>query len=372
MYQGINPSSELDLFKSNLPKKPYFSYLNYFQEIRPKYNKYLVQYSHIQFNHPQYIKYICIDIDLKQNENIKRSDFDDEVSFLLAQVNIFDIIEYSSLKPNLAIVNRSNGKGHLFFRLNTAVSKTENSSKKAINALKKIIFGLNNYLGGDHCYRQHLAKNPFFIQRDNEDSFFKIHSFNKSGFDFDDFFENIPDHCFENTKEHKKKDVYLGLDIEAEGIQIGQRNDYLFNQTRLKSYALKSKYHFYSDFYDAVEKEYTNLNNKLPDPLDYTEANQSINSIAKWTWANYDGDYKDKNRGVMQLDLHGPDLNKQERQVAGANYTAKIKRNGTLTALIDVFNTMQAEGVKVTQKAVAERSGKGIATVKRYWKQINK
>jgi len=31
---------------------------------------------------------------------------------------------------------------------------------------------------------------------------------------------------------------------------------------------------------------------------------------------------------------------------------------------------LQAQGKKATQKAVMELSGKGIATVKRYWKKI--
>ncbi|MEZ9455627.1 hypothetical protein, partial [Vibrio sp. 10N.286.49.A11] len=58
------------------------------------------------------------------------------------------------------------------------------------------------------------------------------------------------------------------------------------------------------------------------------------------------------------------------RQAVGAHYTNQKRTDSVLKRINEAYTALLAEGKKATQKAVQERSGTGIATVKRYWKQV--
>lgn len=337
---GINKEKELKILYTNLPEKPYFSYQNYAKYVRPK--KHIYEYTHLQFNHPEIIKYIVVDLD----------------KFAL------DILD-TNLKPNLLVINKDNPRGHAFFRLKSFVGCTSNSKMKPQRTLRLITHSINNYLfdtaGADHCFNGHLAKNPFF---END---YKIYSFNQDAWEFEDFFENIPD---QHIKLNKPKTLTV-QGVELEAVAVGERNCYLFDAVRFESYKLKSRFSTFENFANAVQEYAEKSNGRLQNPLQYGELQGLIKSISKWTWTKYDGS-DGKNRGVMELDAKGHNLTLQDKQVLGAKYSHEKRKETSYKAISDAFYSLVNDGLKPTQKAVAKRSGKGIATVKRYWKQINR
>lgn len=337
---GIKTKNELIKLYENLPTKPYFSYENYIKTVRPK--KYCKEYSHLQYNHPMIQKYIVIDLDK----------------------TAIDILD-TNLKPNLLVLNKNNGKGHAYFRLKNFVPVTANSRIQPQKTLRLITHSLNNYLadcGADGAFSGHLAKNPLV-----GDDRYRVLSFNDDGWDFEDFFENIPDKFIQMNKPQK-----IIIDQkELECVAVGERNHFLFNKVRYESYKLKNKIFIESDFYEAVADYSNKCNSCLTMPLEYGEINSLTKSVSKWTWLNYDGTDA-KNRGVMQLDLKGHNLTLKDKQVIGAKYTNEQRKESSYKAIQGSFNYLLNKGIKPTQKAVAEHSKKGIATVKRYWKQLNR
>lgn len=331
---GINTKKELEIFYNNLPNKPYCGCWKGQTIIADK--EKAVNYKYLQYQHPQIAKYICIDFDG-------------------IAANILD----SSLRPNILVLNKENAKGHGYYRINNFVASTPNSRIKPQKTLRLINHSLINYFtdleaNPDPCFNGQKAKNP--LSSDD----FRVFSYRQDGFDFDEFFDNIPDQYIYTRKAPVIENKAI--------VEVTGRNCYLFEKTRKQAYIFKNKSKHFNSFYAAVETFCFRANAELSNPLGFGEVEQIIKSITKWTWNNYTGDTK--NRGVMQLDLKGHDLTLQDKQVLGAKYTNETQREDTQAVLKECFDQLQAEGKKATQKAVAELSGKGIATVKRYWKNL--
>ncbi|MFC6631565.1 replication initiation protein [Acinetobacter beijerinckii] len=120
----------LKRFYNNLPDKPYHS--NGFDVEGLKINRKIeaVKKKYIQFNHPNWKKYILIDIDRPGAV----TDWLYESPHLPA--------------PNLIIENRKNGHAHFVYELIDAVSFTERSSLKAQNYYNAVEKALTRELGG--------------------------------------------------------------------------------------------------------------------------------------------------------------------------------------------------------------------------------
>lgn len=340
MY-GLRPKKELEEFYNNLPNKPYFAYDNYIKCIRPK--KHVKEYSHIQYNHPQIQKYIVVDLDK----------------------TAIDILD-TPLKPNLLIVNKNNAKGHAFFRLKSFVPITPKSRMQPQKTLRLITHSINNYLfdngGADHRFSGQLAKNPWV-----GDDRYHILSYNNEPWDFEDFFENIPS---EFIKMNRPQKIVVDQK-ELEAVAVGERNYFLFNKIRFEAYKLKAKIGNPDAFHEAVEDYANKCNGLISVPLGYGEINQIVKSISKWVWLTYDGS-DDKNRGVMELDSKGHNLSLQDKQILGAKYSHEQRKESSYKAILEAFNDLISKDIKPTQKAVSIASGKGLTTVKKYWKQINR
>jgi len=338
---GITPKNEIIKLYENLPTKPYFSYENYIKCVRPK--KFVKEYSHLQYNHPQIQKYIVIDLDD-------------------TAINILD----TNLKPNLLVLNKDNGKGHAYFRLKSFVPVTAKSRMQPQKTLRLITHSINNYLfepaGADHRFSGQLAKNPMC-----GDDRYRVLSYTDQSWDFEDFFENIPD---QHIKMNQPQKIIVDQK-ELEAVAVGERNHFLFNKVRFEAYRLKAKYGNPDAFYDAVEDYANKCNGCIANPLGYGEINQIIKSISKWTWNEYDGTDA-KNRGVMELDSKGHNLSLQDKQTLGAKYTNEQRKESSYKAISDAFFHLLSKDIKPTQKAVAEQSKKSLRTVKTYWKQLNR
>lgn len=332
---GIRIETELKFLMENLPIKPYVG--NFKQQSIITSKSKVSGYKYLQYNHPQIAKYICIDVDSMA----------------------IDVLS-TNLYPNLLTTNIDNPKGHMLFRLDQFVGSTPNSRLKPQKYLRLATHSIINYLNAldikaDPAFNGQKTKNPFSVD-------FRVFSYRQDPWTIDEIIDNIPE-------EHvyiRKPEIVQGL----ETVEINGRNCYLFEKVRLESYKLKFQFVHFNQFYAAVEDFCLKANGNLSNPLGYGECKHIIKSITKWTWANYTGDQR--NKGVMELGIKGHGLKKSEKEALGALYTAKIKRETTQELLQAVFDELAELGTKPTQKAVSERSGKSLRTVKNYWKQINR
>jgi hypothetical protein len=144
----------------------------------------------------------------------------------------------------------------------------------------------------------------------------------------------------------------------------------LFETTRKQAYVLKAKITSFDRFYAAVHDFALKTNGNMSIPLDYSEVKSVIKSVATWTWKHYHGDTK--NRGVMDLTAKGHNLTLHDKQSLGAGYTNKIRTEATEQRIVEAVEALQAENLKITQKAIAERSGLNKNTLTKYKDLVKK
>lgn len=331
MY-GIRKEIELEIFNSNLMDKVKVSNKDYYQVIRNKKNA--DQYSHIQYNHLSGVNYIAIDID----------------------TDVFSCLEETNLHPNLVVANLSNNKAHCYFRLNDFVGTTPQSRMRPQKALRMLTHALNNNLGGDKAFNGMQAKNPLH-------SDFRVFSLSSEGYDFAELFDNIPD---EHIYIYKPEIVETKEAVESPG-----RNCYLFEIVRYHSYKLKWKCEDYDQFFSQVKDFTVSANENMTNPLGSREVWSIIKSVSNFTWNKYTGG-DDRNKGVMELNIKGHNLSQRDKEVLGAQYSNKVRTDNTEQRIVEAVDTLQAENVKITQKAIAERSGLHRNTLRNHSNLIKK
>ena len=89
--------------------------------------------------------------------------------------------------------------------------------------------------------------------------------------------------------------------------------------------------------------------------------------VASFTWNNWKPALQSgyKNRGVLCDEVQGLDI--PERQAVGGAYGAEKRRKSSLKACKLACKALVAEGIKPTQKAIAERAGVSERTVRSLW-----
>ena len=110
--------------------------------------------------------------------------------------------------------------------------------------------------------------------------------------------------------------------------------------------------------------------------LPMTEVRSIAASVAKNSWR-----YRARavrNYGAMSLppvDYEPLELEERvavirSRQAQGASYVNAKRRAGTMARIGIARDDLVRDGEKVTQKAVAERSGVSLRSVKVYWREV--
>ena len=102
-----------------------------------------------------------------------------------------------------------------------------------------------------------------------------------------------------------------------------------------------------------------------------SEIRYIVKSISNFTWSKYTGG-DGKNRGVLELSSKGHNLSLQDKQVIGAKYSHKIRTDNTEQRIVEAVEALQAENLKITQKAIAERSGLHRNTLRNHSELIKK
>ena len=331
MY-GIRVNKEIEIFNTLLMNKVKVSNKDYFQIIRSK--KHASKYPHVQYNHLSGVNYIAVDIDS----------------------DVFNILEETNLNPNLVVANSSNNKAHCYFRLNDFVGTTANSSFKAQKAMRLLHNSLNNYMNGDKAFNGMQAKNPLHNS-------YRVLSFSDQGYDFAELFDNIPD---EHIYIYKPEIVETKESVYSPG-----RNSYIFEVTRFHAYKQKALCSSFEQFFNEVDSYAQLANSNLTEPLELSEIKYIVRSITNFTWSKYTGG-DGKNRGVLELSSKGHNLSLQDKQVIGAKYSHKIRTDNTEQRIVEAVEALQAENLKITQKAIAERSGLNKNTLTKYKDLVKK
>lgn len=308
-----------ELFYSKLATKPYCSLEKKADRIRSKASA--IKYPYIQPNPPHLCAWLVFDCDHQDTWR-------------------FDIVGLPV--PNFIVMDKETLRHHIFYAIRD-VYTTEKARKKPLEWLAAIERTFAFYLQADTQYVGLIAKNP-------------AHS------DWQTWF--IHDHIYELAELADYKDL-LPKPRECDISGFG-RNCELFDNLRHWAYRNIHK-HSVQSFPEAVSAKAEQLNVFAP-PLPFGEVKSIAKSVTKYCERNrsyFEGRYGRK------IGLN-PELDLQTKQSLAAMHTANAKAEATRAKIQSAVDSLLADGKKATQKAAQETSGVGIATVKRYWKQINK
>lgn len=320
----------LDRFLNNLPHKPYCA--DNFEwggglKIRSK--SIAITKPYIQFNHPNWKKYIILDID---NPGAV-SDWIFEKSHLPA--------------PNLVIENKKNGRAHFVFELIDAVSFTAKSSLKAQNYYTAVSKSLTEHFDADQRYTGLICKNPFSSQ-------WRISSFKEEPYHLKELADKLelPSLYFSNTlkKDHSANDDDL----------ICGRNDGAFHSVRKLAYKdIKDFKENGGRLFDLWFNHVLNLvkekNTFFTKPMDYKECFHIAKSISKFCWNKHDECVE--RFKIKQSERASKAGKKRSAQYEGIRKEAKrLFRSGSSVALI-------AEKLKVSVRSI-QRYTKGLNRLK--------
>lgn len=253
-------NGQLELFKENLPFKPYAT--NELSQGLSICNKQsALQKRYLQHNPPAKIHWLVFDCD---------------------QPGALETAHQQGHcpAPNFEVVNPANGHAHLFYGLAVPVTRTSAARAKPLRYLAAVEFALREVVGGDLAYGGLVSKNPL--------------------------------HPSWRTVEHQKTlwelgelSEYLNLPVTLpkRALQVGLgRNCSLFETARRWAYKSVLGYRLagsQESFSLAVFEACQKLNT-FPEPLPLSEIKATAKSIAKWTWKHYTGRLTDAEFSQIQ------------------------------------------------------------------------
>ena len=321
----MNDLSQLHI--ENLPEKPWCAdTFDYGIEVMPR--EIAKRKKYIQHNHPAWLTCLVFDVD-------KRA---------------YEILEEINAKPNLAVFNRKKrGSAHFIYRLTTPVNTGKNGRMKPIKFVKNLTDALTVQLQADPNYTGLLSKNPTHPDHYTITSNLNTWSLNHLA-DFVDFKQKKPERAI---SEHSRHLI-------------------LFDRVRLYAYEIVEEYRETGAF-EVFTRTLTcyaedkNTFDNLPS-LPYSSIKAIVKSVSNWTWKNYDSKYG-CNRG---RDKHDNQFLKTptEKRILSAIRTNQNQKKATQEKILSSVRRLQGSNKKITQKAIQEDSGLGIATIKRHWKEV--
>ncbi|WP_034711289.1 replication initiation protein [Acinetobacter beijerinckii] len=318
----------LKRFYNNLPDKPYHS--NGFDVEGLKINRKIeaVKKKYIQFNHPNWKKYILIDIDRPGAV----TDWLYESPHLPA--------------PNLIIENRKNGHAHFVYELIDAVSFTERSSLKAQNYYNAVEKALTRELGGDERYNGVVGKNPCSEE-------WRTSTYRTEAYHLKDLASKLELTTGLTPFEVPQK-------AQNDESAINGRNDEIFHSVRHLAYKDIRDFKnnaglLFNHWFDHVLKLVQEKNSYYINPMDYKECTHIAKSISKYCWRNH-------------AECHRQFVERQriKGSKGGTNRSAKYEEARRMTKLLfrqGVSLKQIAEKVNISYRSVV-RYTKGLLRIK--------
>ena len=306
-------------------------------------------------------------------------DFDEDK----AKTNIFDLIEDTSLYPNLIVKNPHNNSCHLHFRLENAVSTYKNSLSKPFDFYNAVRRSLSLKLECDTSFTGYIAKNPvfkgFFYDKKNDvktTSKFRILSYNNKPWTLNHLADYLD---LEQVIQRTRKKASTQTQQE----QVVLRNCDTFKAVSLQAYAITHLYKetgnkdaFYSKILELVSIHQSCYENLETGALSISEQQSIAKSITNYCMNPANHIFVPTGRSSRNINFGRDELKTsfltdlRDKQIVSATETNKQRKNDTERKIRSAIYSIKADSNKVTQKRISEVSGLGIATVKRHSKLI--
>ena len=310
----------------------------------------------IHYNTTKWKHYIIIDVD---NDNLYRYK------------------ENNLPEPNFILKNKTKEGGHLFYVLSKGVYFENEYYLNMWKVLQKTYTYLG---GGDPLNKGYVGK---FINSNH----FEYIELNPYSYDINYLYSKINYTQVNNqsyspvdvdyTYKYKNKLTNKKSSINAIKhnylIQVGERNNTLFEKTRKFAYVQVIKLSK-SDFKIAVKNYINKLNNSLLIKLQESEIKATANSIIKYCIKNktkienYNNKNK-KNRGIMKLS--DTDKSLKEKQKLSAAYATQIKVKKTIFKLRLSIIEMKARKLNINVSTLSKYSKISRKTIYKYKDKLN-
>lgn len=264
----------------------------------------------------------------------------------------FDIQTYDDLNipwPNFTVIS-SGHRFHAFWVLERSIPRS--ATFRSISYFHDVRTKLIYSLGGDPaCNVAGAVRNPFFAKANVREL---------------------------SRKPYRLADLNLDIKVDAKTYETYRS---LYQQGTRNCATFRAALGFYKEHHGQVEFDelvtwIQTFQGLYPgvDPLPLSEVRWIAGSVVKNGWR-----YRtraDRNYGIMgfsPLDCSGMEEKERldairTRQKIGAAFVHNLRRQGTIDKMTAAWGAITGEGQVPTQKAVAERAGVSLRTVKTYWR----
>lgn len=253
-------SENASLFAERLPKKPYCSD-GKGQALKIRTAAHALKRPLIQYNRPALIAWLCFDVD----------------------TNAIEALHASNLPtPSLVVLNKENGRGHIYYGLTTPVCRTSAGRLKPLKLAAVVEEGLRVKLGADEGFAGLIGKTPHHEQwRTFEPKFEAVYDLGELA-EWVDLPAKVP----------KRLGIRTGIG----------RNVELFDRLRFWSYKWLAEYKSKKTMteWSAAVLARAEFLNDFAAPLPYSEIKATAKSVAKWTWKHYTGRMSDEQFSKLQ------------------------------------------------------------------------
>jgi hypothetical protein len=298
-------------------------------------------------------------------------DFDDD------NPDVYKVIKKHNLEPNLIIQNPHNDKAQMYFFLKAPICYTEKGNQKIIEYYQAILNGMNKAFDCDINFKQRIGKNPNFnggvkdkktgiIYNDG----FKLNSLSNKSYMLSDLSHFIDKTALKN--KGKKQSIQGANEV----LEVGNRNNSFFKYC---CKIAKGRTHIFYENNDETGLLNLmlnccySLNDKLEvkDKLTDKEILSISISVSHYFFKTFDPSKaginkgKEVNRGAYFLKV-AHCTTKKDKQIVSALETHKRRKRTTEQKIKDAIYSLKADGLKVTQKAIAEVSGLNKNTLTSY------
>lgn len=273
--------------------------------------------------------------------------------------------------PSFSAINPSNGHAHLFYWLKTPVLRSERSRSKPLQYLKAIERSFKEKMGADSGYVGLLAKNPF-SNRWNEGPFDT-----KKTYDLDELAEyaDLKKNMVLVSKTERNNGAVSDLQNFKGVVQIGERNEILFNEIRFYSYELikKGLVSTPEDLNKLLKIKASEIVSKFEKTLPESEVRATIKSVAHWVCSTY-------LKGLRNGTNTGKNLDKEsecrtvpawfsEKQRQRALKSAEVRQAKMKTKMEEVF-ALRKQNKSINQ--ISKETGYSYESVRRWCLEIKK
>lgn len=167
-----------------------------------------------------------------------------------------------------------------------------------------------------------------------------------------------------NKKRAARAARHLGI--------TGERNVTVFDVARYEAYAAKDHSVSFEHFRGIVDRIVREAHNSLrfPELLSGRDLTHIAKSIARWTWYVYSGSGdSERDRGACS-NLLTREMDTSDRQRIGAGYTHDKRAHVVLQKLKAAYESLLADGQKVSVRILATTAGVSASTAQKYRKII--